>query len=229
MPRQENEQLIKAKYFDAANIRLTKLSSRFATDPETIIAEAATTFDAMLPTMAYVDKPEHPFAPALFTCNVNLSLYLALKQRGVNAHAFGSAMINGLMRAPIQVPPETAEMLQEKLTQFAIIAKESQTNAQPGEDIIEVVEGEDFDWGYNVKSCAICHSAAKYDAMDVVPYMCAVDDVISDKGKQGLRRTGSIALGATHCDFRYKNGGQPQRLAEQYPDQIHSADNSTRV
>lgn len=56
--------------------------------------------------------------------------------------------------------------------------------------------------------------------MSLVPYFCAVDDVMSDKGNQGLRRTGSLALGASHCDFRYWRGGQPNRLAEQYPEQI---------
>lgn len=198
-----------------------RLANRFSDDAQTVVAEAEAIFDAMLPTMAYVDRPQHPLAPALFICSVNLSLYLALKQRGVDAHAFGSAMLNGLMRAPIPpMPQESNEALQTRLAHFAILAQESQTNAQPGEDVVEVVTGADFDWGYNVKSCAICHSAAQYDAMEVVPYMCAVDDVMSDKNNQGLRRTGSIALGASHCDFRYKRGGQPQRLAEQYSEQI---------
>lgn len=54
--------------------------------------------------------------------------------------------------------------------------------------------------------------------------MCASDDVMSDKGGRGLQRTGSIALGAQKCDFRYKRNGQPRRLAEQYPDRIRIKD-----
>ena len=72
----------------------------------------------------------------------------------------------------------------------------------------------------NIKSCGICHQYAKYDAMDLVPYMCATDDVESDKSNLGLRRTGSIAVGAHLCDFRYKRGAEPQRLATQHPDKI---------
>jgi len=72
----------------------------------------------------------------------------------------------------------------------------------------------------NVKSCAICSMFSKYDAMDLVPYMCASDDVESDRDGQGLRRNGTIATGARRCDFRYKRGGEPQRIAEQHPDQI---------
>ena len=75
----------------------------------------------------------------------------------------------------------------------------------------------------NIKSCAICHAFSKYDAMDLVPYMCAMDDVASEIGDLGLRRTGTIALGATHCDFRYERGREPLRLADQYPERIRTA------
>jgi hypothetical protein len=222
MIRSDNQQFIKTTFFDQAGVRLMRLAGRFAEDTDAVIAEASAIFDEMLPSMAYVDKPQHPLAAALFICSVNLSLYLALKKRGVDVHTFGSAMLTGLTRAPIPVPQENNEVLRERLAQFALIAEASQTNAAPGEDVIEFVSGEnaEFEWGYNVKSCAICQAAAKYDAMDLVPYFCAVDDVMSDKGNQGLRRTGSLAVGASHCDFRYKRGGEPQRLAEQYPEQI---------
>lgn len=218
----ENQQFVKAAYFDQANVRLTRLAGRFSEDVSAVIAEASAIFDAMLPSLAYLDKPQHRLASALFTCSVNLSLYLALKQRGVDVHAFGSAMLTGLTRAPIHVPEESDEILRERLAQFAVLAEASQTNAAPGEDVVEFVSGEhvQFEWGYNVKSCAICHVAAKYDAMDLVPYFCAVDDVMSDKGKQGLQRTGSLALGASHCNFRYTRRGEPHRLVEQYPERI---------
>ena len=56
--------------------------------------------------------------------------------------------------------------------------------------------------------------------MDLVPYFCAADHVLSDQGDQGLRRTWTIAVAAHQCDFRYKRGGQGQHLAKQYPDRI---------
>jgi len=44
--------------------------------------------------------------------------------------------------------------------------------------------------------------------------------LVSDWQGQGLRRTGTIALGAHHCDFRYKPDQEPKRVAAQYPDRI---------
>lgn len=212
-------QTIKHTYFTMAKIRLTKLAERLvAEDAPAVVAEAESIFDAMLPGMAYLDKPDHPMAPALFICNVNLAMYLALKKRGINVDDFGRSLLTGIKRAPIQPRPMTPE----GLVQFATLAKDSQANPQPGEDVIEMVavDPAKYDYGFNVHSCAISQSAAKHDAMEVVPYMCAVDDVMSEKGNQGLQRTGSIALGASHCDFRYKSGGEPRPLAEQYPNRI---------
>jgi hypothetical protein len=231
MNRSENERFVKNTYFDQATMRLTRLAGRFVEDVPAVVAEASSIFEDMLATMAYIDKPHHPLAPALFICSVNLSLYLALKKRGVDVHDFGSAMLDGLARAPIQIPEESDEALQERLIHFARLAEESQINSIPGEDIVEfvVTDRADFDWGYNVKSCAIHQAAAKYDAADLVPYMCAVDDVMSDKGNQGLKRNGSLAVGAQHCDFRYKRGGQPQRLVEQYPHQIRMVKNESPI
>ena len=92
------------------------------------------------------------------------------------------------------------------------------------EFVFEVLLGDDqtYDWGLNIRRCAVCHAYARHDAMDLVPYMCASDDVESDRGGQGLRRTGTIGLGAHQCDFRYKAGGDPLRLADQYPDRIRT-------
>ena len=114
----------------------------------------------------------------------------------------------------------------ERFAAFVASAEASQRDAVPGEYVFEAFLGDrkDFDWAMNVKSCAICHAFSKYDATDLVPYFCAADDVISDQAHQGLRRTGTIALGAHQCDFRYKRGGEPRRLATQYPDRIRVAE-----
>lgn len=226
MTRHEGEQYVKG-FFEQAKPRLIRLTGRFVEDPQTIVSRAETIFDEMLPELAYVEKPFHPLASALFVCTVNLAAYLALKERGVAVHDFGSAMLQGLARAPIPPPtePETEAERHQRYVQFLAAAEASQQNPAPGEDVFEFVPGNgtDFDFGHNIKSCAIYTQCSKYDAQDVVPYMCGADDVMSDKGNQGLRRTGSIALGASQCDFRFKKGGEPLRLAEQYPDKIRVA------
>ena len=179
----------------------------------------------MIPEMAYVDQPDSPMATSVFVCCGSLALYLALKPHGVDAHQYGSALLKSMRKSP----PAALDSIDndtpapERFAQFIASGEASQKQAKPGEFVFEALLGDraEYDWGMNIKSCAICHAFSKYDAMDLVPYMCATDDLMSDFGDQGLRRTGTIALGAHQCDFRYKSKGEPLRLVEQYPDRIH--------
>ncbi len=227
MTRKENEQFIR-NVFDEARGWIPKFVSRLVDDDtQTVVDEAAEIFDRMIPDMAYVDNPKHSMAFPLFICNVNLAVFLALKERGVDAHAFGNAMLAGLEAAPLIVTDEPLGegFLEERFAEFVAVGEATQKDRVPGEFEFEVLAGdEEFELGYNIKSCAICYSFSKYDAMDLVPYMCATDDVMSDKGNQGLQRTGSIAVGAHHCDFRYRRGGEPRRLASQYPERIRTVE-----
>ncbi len=199
----ESAEMIRRQYFEAARPRLTRLTERLGQAAEPVIDEAAAIFAGMLPKMAYLDKPDHPLAPALFTCNVNIALWLALRGRGVTVEEFGQALLTGLRMAPIPVAEESATEREVRLAHFRAAAVAS-PQTSPLEDVFDVVDPTDgsFSWGFDVHSCAILKSAQRHGAAELVPFLCAVDDVMSDKGNQGLRRTGTLALGAGKCDFR---------------------------
>jgi hypothetical protein len=218
MDMSEAREFVKETYFTKAKLHLAFLASQIVDDVEPVIERTEVLFDEMLPDMAYLDDPKNFMASAVYMCNANLALYRALREQGVDAHQFGAAMLDGLKKASFTPGPMGES--EEDLQTMKRIAQESQDNPTPGKFGIEVIEDDELDMAYNITSCAICHSFSRYDAMDLVPYMCASDDVVSDKGAQGLVRSGSIALGAHQCDFRYKRGAEPQRLAHMYPDQI---------
>lgn len=200
-----------------------KLVATLVDDPEVVMKDAEARFEEMLPTMAYVDRPAAPMAMSVFGCAVELAIYLVLRDRGVDVHDFGRRMLDAATELwPVSAEDGATELTHEQLQAWLDGAAASQRHAKPGEFVYEAVGGdESSDWGMNIKSCAICAQYSQYDAMDLVPYMCATDDVMSDLMGQGLRRTGTIALGAHQCDFRYKRGGEPLRVAEQYPQRIH--------
>lgn len=223
MTRAENEQSIRDQ-FRASRERAVELAARFVDDAPSIVDEATDVFDAMIPDMAYVDNPQSPMASSVFVCCGSLALYLVLKKRGVSAHQYGSALLDSMRNnPPAPMVSEDDRPMQERFREFIERGEVSQREPREGEFVFEAFLGDrsDYDWGMNIKSCAICHAFSKYDAMELVPYMCATDDVMSDFGNQGLRRNGTIALGAHQCDFRYKSGGDPVRLVESYPEQIH--------
>ncbi len=184
-----------------------------APDAAAVVDQAEDIFAGMVQDMAYVDAPRLVMAQALFFCAAYLAVYQVLRKHGTDVHTFGAAVLAQLRDQPGGGFEEGAEPGFES------------PGTHAGEFVVEVVKpgagAEPFDWGYNIKSCAICYHFGKYDALDLVPYMCASDDVISDKQGQGLRRSGTIALGAHQCDFRYQAGGKPQRVAELHPQKIH--------
>jgi len=186
-------------------------------DLDAAVADAREAFAAMEDEIPYADKPDHVMYWSSFSVFQMLATYKAAARRGIDAHAVGAAVLAAPVRARLQPLPAEAPA---KMREDAVASQEA---AAPNEFVFEIVSGEgDVDWGMNIQSCAVCHAFAKHDAMELVPYMCATDDKMSDAGEQGLRRTGTIALGADHCDFRYKAHGDPLRLVEQYPDKIRS-------
>ena len=73
MPTPANEQFVRNAFEQARGI-LGRLAGRLTEDPDAVVEEAAALFDEMIPSMAYVDKPDHPMASALFICSMNLAL-----------------------------------------------------------------------------------------------------------------------------------------------------------
>ncbi|MGI9326623.1 MAG: L-2-amino-thiazoline-4-carboxylic acid hydrolase [Pseudomonadales bacterium] len=197
---------------------LTLLVGRFCDSPDAVMSDAAIRFEAMLEDLAYRDNPDNPMANPLVICTSHLAVHLALQAHGVSAHDYGSAMLDAMTQ--LEQLGDIAGP-EDDLAGFAQLAEASQQHGKAGEFVFEFIPGDGAqDWGYNITSCAICHQFRKFDAMDLVPYMCASDDVMSDKANQGLRRSGTIALGAHKCDFRYGPNNPPARVAEQFPDRI---------
>lgn len=221
MAEQADVDVIRA-FFTTARDGNLKLVATLVDDPEVVMKDAEARFEEMIPTMAYADNPSAPMASAVFGCGVELAIYLVLRDRGIDVHDFGSRMLEAATELwPSSAENSDAEFTADQLQAWLDAAAASQRDAKPGEFVYEAVAGdESSDWGMNIKSCAICAQYSRYGAMDLVPYMCATDDVMSDLMGQGLRRTGTIALGAHQCDFRYQSSGEPLRVAEQYPQRI---------
>jgi hypothetical protein len=210
-------------YFERQAARMRDALSRFvpADEIDDVLAESRREFAAMAGEIPYADRPEHSMAAAILGCYGVLAVYQAVRPRGYSAHQLGRAVVETMPFPSPEAggkPPGLAQMAEE--------AAQSQRSAAPGEFVFEMLggDGHETDYGMNITSCAVCHAFSKHDAMELVPYLCATDDVVSERGDEGLRRTGTIALGAHRCDFRFKRGGEPLTLASQYPDRIRLAD-----
>ena len=62
----------------------------------------------------------------------------------------------------------------------------------------------DLGYGIDILECGICKLFQKHDAAKYASILCEVDKVTSGLAGLELIRTGTIALGATKCDFRFR-------------------------
>jgi len=207
------------RFYDGAAGWTKPAILQLSSEADAIVAEARLHFESMVDELPYLDRPDHSMASSMFACAGLLAIFKALRERGLgDAHAWGRA----IHTLPALVGESNAESEERQRRD----AEASQANASAAEFVFEVVEDEASGiGGMNITSCAICHLYGRHDAMELVPYMCAFDDLMSQAGDQGLRRTGTIALGASHCDFRFKDGGEPLPLAGQFPEQIRLGKN----
>ncbi len=196
-----------------------------AGDVEALLTESREAFERLAPEMPYTDRRDHLMWEPTLSVFQWLAVHLACRERGIDAHTLGRAMLDAGVPEGSGTLDEVTDDLAARALRDAVASVEG---AAENEFVFEVVPGEDenTDFGIDITRCAVCHAYASHDAMQLTPYMCATDDMVSDRLGQGLRRTGTIALGAHHCDFRYKAGGEPLPLAPQYPEKIRSGESS---
>ncbi len=185
-----------------------------------ILAEARQQFDELVDEIPYKGREGDVMGRALIVCYEFLCFHLALKRRGRSLEEIGG-FIDESSPVPRWIPGWLVRFLAARSLlrrRFRKAAARSQERAHTDEFVWEFIDGEDAetDFGINILSCAICKAFSKHGAQEVVPYLCAIDDKTSDAFGLGLRRSGTIALGAHRCDFRYKLGGKPSRLRDQY-------------
>lgn len=70
--------------------------------------------------------------------------------------------------------------------------------------VVDILPGNDeYDLGYDYHECGICKLYQDECCPELAAYLCRMDYVLADIMHMELVRTGTIAEGASYCDFRY--------------------------
>jgi hypothetical protein len=92
-----------------------------------------------------------------------------------------------------------------------VFSKKVSQNANPDGFIAHIItdENETYGFGYGVDiiECGICKLFKKHHYEKYASILCEIDKVTSGLAGLELIRTGTIANGATKCDFRFKRVG----------------------
>ena len=70
--------------------------------------------------------------------------------------------------------------------------------------VVDILPGNDeYDLGYDYHECGICKLCQDEGCPELAAYLGRMDYVLADIMHMKLVRTGTIAEGASYCDFRY--------------------------
>lgn len=70
--------------------------------------------------------------------------------------------------------------------------------------VVDILPGNDeYDLGYDYHECGICKLCQDEGCPELAAYLCRMDYVLADIMHMELVRTGTLAEGASYCDFRY--------------------------
>ena len=82
---------------------------------------------------------------------------------------------------------------------------------------VSLGDGIAFDHGVDYLRCGNLELARKVGADAFAPYVCLSDIALSEGLGWGLIRTQTLADGCSHCDFRFKRGGET-RITSRTPE-----------
>ena len=205
------------KDFDrmAACVRRVLISRYGEEQAKALVSESRREYEALIPQIPYIGE-KSPMLIFLLPTSRWLAVYRALQKRGATVEDAGR-LIYEMMEAETKAIPRPVRRLTGWLWFSPLLlrrvtkrAAESQRRQYPGGYVFTYVEGNgrDFDWGIDYAECSSCKLLKAQNAMDLAPYICAVDKVSSELLGWGLTRTMTLAEGLEKCDFRFKKGGE---------------------
>lgn len=182
-----------------------------------IIREAHQEYETLIPKIPYIGD-KNPLLIFLIPTSRYLAIYRVLQRYGWTVHDVGQ-LIHEINKAELKAIPKVVRWVigyfwftQWFMARLKKRAVESSKRTYPGGYVLTYVEGkgQDFDFGIDYTECASCKFLGTQNALELAPYICALDKKVSEMMGWGLTRTMTIAEGSERCDFRFKKGGKTQ-------------------
>jgi hypothetical protein len=175
-------------------------------------------FENLMTEVPYVGDAQNPLPKTLIQSAVALSFCRSLEEAGEEPEQAGNLIVDAAEISYRAVPEEDFRARGQQqftegwyqLQRFA--AKKSQERHYGGDWVFNFVEGVpgEFDWGWDFTECGILKLYKAQRAVELVPYLCVLDFIVSNLEGTGLQRTKTLAKGHDCCNFRYRKGREVQ-------------------
>lgn len=198
------------KYFTTA------LRSKYPTDAEALSDSLDQEFAHLLPDVKFAKTSSNPIDRRLIFCAYFLALIKTLDNRGESFEQIRSISLdvvkeyvrpkNEFQKFLKRLPPR---LIKFRLAKSALkfLAKRVSVKGHPDGFLSTMIFDKEktygLGYGVDILECGICKLFNKHGYSKYASILCEVDEITSNLAGLKLIRTGTIANGASKCDFRY--------------------------
>ena len=194
-------------------------------DADALVRDARARYSEILPRVRWVEGRAAPVMNSfLWITAQELAVYQAVEARGGDA-AEAWELCHKAIRLRTERVPRWKRWLMNRLMFSGLVRRVIRRRAMR-EEIVRagdfetrsvVGDGVAFDHGVDYLRCGNLELAREVGADAFAPYLCLSDIALSEGLGWGLIRTQTLADGCSHCDFRFKQGGET-RITSRTPE-----------
>ena len=192
-------------------LRPTLVAELGAAEADAVLAAAAAAIPPLVVALPALPPRRVEAARFLSAVAWLAGVYRALRSHGLPPARAGALVVAASRAALGRVPGPFRRLYRWRFFRPRIFQAFSASifgDGAPGDFQGLRIEGA---YGVDYTGCLIRTWLAGHDLSDFAPWVCILDDVMSDVFGLGLERTGTLAHGASRCDFRFAPGrpGRP--------------------
>jgi hypothetical protein len=190
-----------------------------------LVRDARERYAEILPQVPWIEGRRAPALNVFLAITAQeLAVYQAVTARGGNAAEAWEICHKAIRLRTARVPKWKRWLLSRFL--FSRPARQVVRRREASQQLLRagdfevrtlVGDGKDFDFGVDYVRCGNLELARKVGAEAFAPYLCMSDIALSEAFGWGLIRTQTLADGCSHCDFRFKQGGET-RITSRTPE-----------
>jgi hypothetical protein len=198
------------KYFTYA------LNRNYPSDAEMLASSLDKEFALLLPDVTFAKTSSNPVDRRLIFCAYFLALIKTLDTRGESFERIRSISLdavneyvrpkNEFQKFLKRLPPKLIKLGVAK-TALKFLAKRVSVKGHPDGFLATMIFDKEktygMGYGIDIHECGICKLFSKHGYNKYASILCEVDEVTSNLAGLKLIRSGTIANGASKCDFRY--------------------------
>jgi hypothetical protein len=172
--------------------------------------------EEIIPKIPDVGGKKSPFIREMVLSAYAVSFYRVMDRHGIALHDIGLTLYRSF-EYYLNTLPRFARRLMGAWSFSPFIKRgyergvsESKSGAYPAGFVYDYVagDGESFDYGLDIKECAILKFFRSLGIEEFTPYLCITDYCVCKSLYTGFYRTSTLASGGPVCDFRFKRGGE---------------------